>query len=251
MYTNIVTILSILGLAQAHLHLDYPPTLLGDNNPFTPEGKADPYLNYPYGCCGQTVTALCKGHLDLLDQPEGQPVVTWAPGQKANFSVSGHRINSPQENPVGGTHAGGSAQIGISLDQGKTFKVIKTWQGNFPHHDKAESLDPADHTYDFVVPADLPAGKAVFAWTWINREQEFNMNCASRNLERSEALKAPHRRAEAVAFSARPEMSLNIDLPGSECKSPGNPAELRFPNPGPDVVEKDGNDGYELVEPTC
>jgi hypothetical protein len=60
---------------------------------------------------------------------------------------------------------------------------------------------------------------------------------------------APLRRAEMVAFSARPEMALNIDIPGSECHSAGNPVEVRFPNPGPDVEEAE--DGYELVEPTC
>jgi hypothetical protein len=62
---------------------------------------------------------------------------------------------------------------------------------------------------------------------------------------------APLRRAESVAFSSRPDMALNIDIPGKECHSAGNPAELRFPEPGPDVVETEGNDGYELVEPTC
>ncbi|KAF2749716.1 hypothetical protein M011DRAFT_375639, partial [Sporormia fimetaria CBS 119925] len=240
-----------LGLAQAHMHLHYPPTLLGDNNPYTPTNGANHLLNYPYGCCGpenQAIKDLCKGHLGLLDKPEGKSVVTWTAGQTANFSVSGLKITNTDAtgddvNPLGGTHAGGSAQIGLSMDRGKTFRVVKTWQGNFPDHDKAESRDPDDHTYKFTIPADTPSGPAVFAWTWINREQEFNMNCASVTIAG----------AEAAAFASRPLMSFDIDIEreGSRCTSPGDPYELRFPNPGPDVEEKPGNDGYKLVEPNC
>lgn len=321
MFTKPLALLALIGAAQAHMHLHYPPQLLGDNNPFTPPGEADPQLNYPYGCCGSTLKEICKGHLDLLDQPEGQPTATWAAGQAAYFSISGHRIDSPIENPVGGTHSGGSGQVGFSVDGGKTFKVTKTWNGNFPAHDNP-SLDPEDHKYDFTVPADLPAGQAIFAWTWINREQEFNMNCAvvkitggygdapeespeetepeqpttpsqftlqgctcscphkswsegcecydcdspttkrrdverkalalhKRNLQHAEQLNTPHRRTASVAFNARPDMALDIDMPGSVCVSPGDPAELKYPNPGPDVEEKPGNDGYGLAEPVC
>jgi hypothetical protein len=339
MYSKTLIIAAALGAVQAHMHLDFPPTILGDNNPFTPEGGADPKLNYPYGCCGQTVVDYCKGHLDLFNGPEGQSVVTWEAGQAANFTLSGHSIKNSEDTVQGGTHAGGSCQCGFSTDKGKTFKVVKTWQGNCPNHDKM-SLDPADHVFDFTVPADMPSGDAIFAWTWINREKEFNMNCAAVTIaggngespppededpsetpaptptggaetptetsrpgrqrpddsetqytlegctcscpaqtwsqgcecyncesprnrrvaarkavamhKRNLQLKnAPRRRAESVAFASRPDMALDIDIPGKECHSAGNPAEVRFPDPGPDVEEVEGNDGYELVEPTC
>jgi hypothetical protein len=72
-----------------------------------------------------------------------------------------------------------------------------------------------------------------------------------RQLQQAQKLSAPHRRAEMVAFSARPDMALNIDIPGSECKSQGNPAEVLFPNPGPEVEGTEDNDGYPLAEPIC
>jgi hypothetical protein len=206
------------------------------------------------------------------------------------------------------------------------------------------SIDPSDQVFDFPIPADVPSGNAVFAWSWINREKEFNMNCASvtiaggngqqpeqptedqpedeqpeetpyptptnsrghriakptnapskqytlegctcscptqtfsegcqcyscdspttkrrdverralalhkREFQRRQVLDTPLRRAEAVAFASRPDMAFDIDIPGSGCKSKGNPFELRFPNPGPIVVETPPEDGYELAEPDC
>ncbi|KAF2247119.1 lytic polysaccharide monooxygenase [Trematosphaeria pertusa] len=229
------------------MHLFYPPTLKGDNNPHT-QGEADPYLNYPYGCCGQEVPGPCKGHLDLLDTDEGTPVVTWAPGQKVNFTLSGQQIQTSQENPVGGTHYGGSCQVGFSTDGGKTFKVATTWQGDCPLRDG--TTDPSTQTFDFTVPGDVPSTeRALFAWTWVNREKEFNMNCAVRHMQNAEKLNAPLRRAEAVAFSSRPDMLLDIDFAGAPCHSQGNPVELQFPDPGPDVVEGDGE--YPLEAPSC
>jgi hypothetical protein len=366
MLYNYVALLGLVGVASAHMHLFYPPTLKGDNNPYT-QGEPDSDLNYPYGCCGRPVQDICKGHLGLLDTDEGQPTATWAPGQAANFSLSGEVVKNTGENPIGGTHFGGSGQVGFSVDNGKTFKVVKTWQGGFPRRlDNANGgLDPSNQVFDFTVPADLPSGKAVFAWTWVNREKEFNMNCASvtisgdgqsqpappaqskpseapkqapnqpepstpaeapepyntpeapapspapeapestkpgqysdkpgkltlegcqchcpmdiagegcvcwgcespsqnkrdverkatalhrRNLANAEKLNVPVRRAESVAFNDRPEMLLNIDFAGAKCHSAGDPNELKFPNPGPDVeIASDANE-YPLVEPVC
>jgi hypothetical protein len=314
------------------LHLHYPATLKGDNNPNT-QGDADPLLNYPYGCCGKEVPGNCKGHLDLVGTDEGKATASWTAGQSANFSVSGHAIDTPTYNPEGGNHGGGSAQIGFSVDGGETFKVAKTWQGNWPEHG-LQSLEPEDMTYEFQVPADLPEGDVIFGWTWVNRENEFNMNCAvvsitggssdtpdepeeptesatpeptstepstpeqtsepsqftlqgcscacpaqtwsegctcydcqspstkrrdvereavamhKRNLQRSAFLNAPLRRAEAVAFTARPDMLLNIDFDGASCRSAGNPTELKYPEPGPDVVVAEDGE-YALEEPSC
>ncbi|KAF2194701.1 hypothetical protein K469DRAFT_547184 [Zopfia rhizophila CBS 207.26] len=268
MYTKALYLGLLATAAQAHMHMYFPPTLKGDNNPNT-KGAADPYLNYPYGCCGQPVPGPCKGHLDLLDTDEGKPVVEWAAGQKANFTLSGKQIKTSTENPEGGTHYGGSCQVGFSTDKGKTFKVATTWQGNCPLRDG--TTDPSTQTFDFVVPADIPSGNAVFAWTWVNREKEFNMNCASVTItggkggqqQEQQQQQSPKASAsapaaapsktqdasEAVAFSSRPDMLLGIDYNGAKCHSAGGQSELKWPNPGPDVIKGDGE--YQLTEPSC
>lgn len=338
MLSKAIALLAFVGATQAHMHLSFPPTFKGDNNPHT-QGQPDAHLNYPFGCCGQEPKSseLCKGHLDLLDTDEGKSTASWAAGQKANFSLSGLQIEGTSWNPVGGTHAGGSCQASFSIDKGKTFKVVKSWQGNCPPHDNP-SLEPEDQVFDFTVPQDLPTGDVVFAWTWTNREKEFNMNCAAvtitggdgdtpqepeqpsptssagqpsqtskpsapnsppdqeqytlegcqcscpsqtwsegcqcyscdspstsrRNVERkalvlhkrrvqqAKNMRAPVRRDAVVKFASAPETFYgDFEGVGLQCQSPGNPAELKYPNPGADVVETPGNDGYELVEPTC
>ncbi|KAF1954694.1 hypothetical protein CC80DRAFT_416790 [Byssothecium circinans] len=257
------------------MHLNWPPALKGDNNPHT--AQADPFLNYPYGCCGKPVAGNCHGHAGLIDTDEGKPVVTWAPGQTVNFTLSGQKLNSPTENPAGGTHYGGSCQVGFSTDKGKTFKVATTWQGNCP--DRKGNTDPSTQLFKFTVPADTPAGERVlFGWTWINREKEFNMNCASVTIsgtntspeEPAASSSTPNKpsstpaasapsskpsapasapRAEAVSFASRPDMLLGIDFAGAKCHSKGGSVELEFPDPGPNVVKGDGE--YKLAPPTC
>jgi hypothetical protein len=81
------------------------------------------------------------------------------------------------EAPLGGNHYGGSCQIGFSTDKGATFRTVVSYQGNCPLRHGGE--DPSGQEFNFTVPEDMPVGEAVFAWTWINREQEFNMNCAA------------------------------------------------------------------------
>lgn len=356
MHTYALALLALAATTTCHMHLHYPPTLKGANNPFT-QGESDPYLNYNYGCCGRKVPGPCKGHLDLVDTDEGKPVATWEPGQKVNFTLSGSSTTGVK----GGTHYGGSCSVGFSTDKGKTFKTATTWNGNCPHREG--SIDPSTQSFDFTVPADIPSGeRTIFAWTWINREKEFNMNCAvvtiaganepqdpdnstpsssaapkpsptastapqkpstpptqpspshssqvpqqpsqtkpssvqptgsaqytlqgctcscpyqtwspacscyeckspttkrllverkalelhKRHMQNAQKLNVPARRAEAVAWNSRPDMLISIDYPGASCHSKGNPFELEFPNPGPDVVEGDGE--YKLAEPDC
>ncbi|PGH01902.1 hypothetical protein GX51_04956 [Blastomyces parvus] len=68
------------------------------------------------------------------------------------------------------THAGGSCQLSLSYDQGKSFRVIKSIIGGCPIPLK----------YKFKIPSNAPSGKAVFAWTWFNKigNREMYMNCA-------------------------------------------------------------------------
>ena len=170
--TLVLGLACLVQLGVSHMHLEWPPTLKGENNPHTQDGPS-PYLIYPYGCCGQPTPGPCKGFLPLVDTDEGRPVATWTAGQKVNFTLSGHTRTDVK----GGTHYGGSCQAGFSTDGGNTFKVAATWNGNCPH--RHGTIDPSTQVFDFTVPADIPNGeRTIFAWTWLNRESEFNMNCA-------------------------------------------------------------------------
>ncbi|KAF1811503.1 hypothetical protein P152DRAFT_459441 [Eremomyces bilateralis CBS 781.70] len=329
---------SLLAYVEAHMHLDYPPSLNAANNPFT-EGAGDPHPDYPYNCCGMKHEYPCKGQLKLLGTPAGRAVATWKPGSTQHWNMTG------QSN-----HYGGSCQIGFSVDKGKTFRVVKSYEGSCPHRNEDD-----DQNFDFVVPTDLPAGDVLFAWSWTNREQELNMNCAAISIESdsgegaplpstSQALEpqptapaspvlsqpedppaqslpskplasqpptsepptsegeGPHyemdgctcnceggtsdtsdggillsscycycsemppvrgreprtrprtkhhwkRAGTTVAFSNRPEMlAVNV---GNGCTSPRENAELKYPNPGPDVVEGDGEYPLELPQGNC
>jgi hypothetical protein len=141
-------------------------------------------------------------------------------------------------------------------------------------------MDPSGQKFPFTVPSDLPAGEQIFAWTWMNREREFFMNCAVVNITPSgksnvvddsddsevekrmepmldvsmkhkrvpgeKAQRFVERDAELVPFNKRPLM-LFADVKNG-CLSPLTNAELKYPNPGPNVVEGDGE--YPLQLPT-
>ena len=229
MHTKSFTLLALAGSAFAHMHLNWPPTLKGDNNPNTKE--VDPFLNYPYGCCGKEISGTCHGHSGLIDTDEGKPVVTWAPGQKVNFTLSGKQLQSATQNPVGGTHYGGSCQVGFSTDKGKTFKVATTWQGNCPLRDG--TVDPSTQSFDFTVPADTPAGERIlFAWTWVNREKEFNMNCAS------------------VTISGKNASPEQPQSPASS-PAPSNPSSTQSPQNSQPSKNPTGSSQYTLNGCSC
>jgi hypothetical protein len=177
MYPLHIFLVVLVGTTRAHMSLWYPPPLGGtqEANPLTTQ--VDYELNFPIGCCdseGAPTLAspgICRGHLELLDTPEGTPQVTWKSGQDAYFQLSNHTytIGAP-----GSTHYGGSCQIGFSVDKGQTWKVAASYHGNCPHRQQ-DSLQ----TFQFRVPSNMPSGPAVFAWIWLNREHESFMNCAS------------------------------------------------------------------------
>lgn len=88
MVSLIVSALSLFATVSAHLQLNYPPSFNASNNPHT-TGNPDPFLFYPYNCCGRTTPFPCRGYLDLLGTPAGAPVVSWAAGSKQDFSLTG------------------------------------------------------------------------------------------------------------------------------------------------------------------
>ncbi|KAK3065506.1 hypothetical protein LTS18_006217 [Coniosporium uncinatum] len=165
MFAITLATLTAAVAVQAHMQLVYPPPFNASNNPHL-DGAPDPFLQYPANCCGRSTPMPCRGYLDLLGTPAGASVATWAAGSKQNWNISGI-----------GNHYGGSCQVGFSTDGGKSFKVATSYEGNCPHRSAGNGGE--GQNFELTVPADIPAGDAVFAWTWVNREQEFNMNCAA------------------------------------------------------------------------
>ena len=312
-----LTFLALLGLlalqVTAHMQLNYPAPFNASNNPHRLTAP-DPYLQFPYNCCGPLARwpYPCRGYLDLLHTIEGAPTATWEAGSTQVWNISGI-----------GNHYGGSCQVGFSIDGGKAFRVATSYEGNCPHRDAGDGVN-GGQDFDFTVPGDLEVGVQVFAWTWYNREEEFNMNCAavnitapasstpssstggygtaqssttsptaaaasftavpttyettngctclcaspvniatctcscppSANKERSVSAHAllDHQKRQTpssspVAFANRPLM-LMADVDNG-CLTPKTTAEVKYPQPGPDVVTGDGAYPLELPSGTC
>lgn len=179
MHAEVLSLLLLAGSACAHMSLWYPGPLGGTTaaNRFSTKKDINPELNWPLGCCdsqGRPTTpspGVCRGHLDLFDSEDAQ--VTWQPGQAAYFQLSDYAYTA---DAPGGTHDGGSCQVGFSIDRGETWKVAASYNGNCPLRGKPGS--PEVQTFDFKVPTGMPTGKALFGWIWLNREHESYMNCA-------------------------------------------------------------------------
>ncbi|RPA86540.1 hypothetical protein BJ508DRAFT_301903 [Ascobolus immersus RN42] len=67
-------------------------------------------------------------------------------------------------------HDGGSCQISLSMDKGKSWKVLKSMVGGCPRRKGKQE-------WTYRVPHDV-TGTGVLAWSWVNRIGEFYMNCA-------------------------------------------------------------------------
>ena len=149
----------------------------------------------------------CKGFLTDIGTPAGTPTASWPAGSPQQLSLTG-----------GAAHNGGSCQLSLSYDGGKTFKVIKSIEGG--------CVRPAggDHSFDFTVPADAKPGDAVFAWTWFNNtgNREMYMNCA----------------AVTITGGGSSDLAGNPDMfvanVGNGCTVPEG-TDVKFPNGGSDV----------------
>ncbi|KAI9802147.1 MAG: hypothetical protein M1833_002068 [Piccolia ochrophora] len=278
------------------MQLVYPPPFGADNNPHRTD-PVDEFLQYPYNCCGRQTEFPCRGYLKLLGTPQGAPTASWPAGSEQSWSIAGI-----------GNHYGGSCQVGFSIDQGKTWQVATSYHGNCPHRNGGN--DASGQNFKFTVPADMPNGEAVFAWTWYNREQEFNMNCAAVKItggqefaekkDSAPAYAAPtdkkpgllatestytdsngctcscpanpiskralgyhalhggvhikrsgdqHQKRTGTAYANRPSMMFAAIDEG--CSTPQTSAETKFANPGPEVVEGDGEYPLELPTGNC
>ena len=175
------------------------------SSPLHPDGSNFPCKNY---------------HEDFDQSPAGDPTATWAAG-------------SPQQVTLDdlAAHDGGSCQLSLSFDGGKTFRVIKSIEGG--------CVNPkgGKHSFDFTVPADTKSGKVIFAWTWFNHtgNREMYMNCAAVTITGT----------GTSTLNDRPEIfKANV---GNGCSTTER-TDVKFPDPGPDLEVLASE---SLLLPTC
>lgn len=157
---------ALLVPALAHMNMKVPPPLRHRDNKLNTQAPAD-YYDFPLKKDGSDFP--CKGYLNVLDTPEGGSVATWAAGSQQNFAYVPPTMLAlmhlaltlaPHSLEGSGTHYGGSCQLSLSYDKGKTFKVIKSWMGSCPHRQ-----DGSDQTFDFQIPSAAPSGdKVLLSW---------------------------------------------------------------------------------------
>lgn len=142
----------LASTASAHMQMSQPYPIRSPLNKDSDEQKDYSYTN-PLDPSGKDFP--CKGYAD--DKFVSQ--ATYQPGQQYEMKLEGSA-----------THDGGSCQISLTYDRGKTFKVIESMLGSCP----------IDKDYNFTVPSDAPSGEALLAWTWFNKigNREMYMNCA-------------------------------------------------------------------------
>jgi len=244
MYTNIFSVLALAGAAHAHMSMYYPAPLGGAPSINPQSTELDPQFNYPLGCCGpdggdsKPSPGLCRGHLDKFDTEDA--TVTWQPGQDAYFQLTDYDYDP--EAP-GGTHYGGSCQVGFSTDKGKTWKMAASYHGACPH--ATEDGSPEAQTFDFKVPTNMPEGDAIFIWVWLNREHEAFENCAKVHIGGSGS-------SSGSGDTSEPnEPSQSATQPEQPAYSETEPEETPEPTyaqpeaPAEDEEEEDDGERYE------
>jgi hypothetical protein len=133
-------------------------------------------------------------------------VTTWSAGGTYNYTTEGTA-----------THGGGSCQLTISYDFGKTWQVIYSIIGGC-------MVDGT--TVQFTLPKDAPSGEAVFSWNWFNQmgNREMYQNCAVVNVVDGGAGLSPS--VYPTPFVANAGVN--------DCTTIAN-TDVVFPEPGPNV----------------
>jgi len=195
--------------ASAHMQVVDPPVLRGKTNKLV--SSPDFNMVAPLNEDGSNFP--CKGYLADLSGPAGGSSKTYKAGQPASFKTEGLQA----------AHNGGSCQVSLSFDNGKTWKVIKSFIGNCVRSAGGNVFD-ANQEYSFTIPADAKAGDAVWAWSWFNQtgNREMYMNCAHITIDGS----------GTSTLNDFPDMFVANVNNGCTTKE-GN--DLEFPNPGKDV----------------
>lgn len=61
-------------------------------------------------------------------------------------------------------HNGGSCQVSISYDFGKTFKTLRSFIGDCPRGAVENQLKTNNQTFEFWIPSETLGGSVLFAW---------------------------------------------------------------------------------------
>ncbi|PYH78955.1 hypothetical protein BO82DRAFT_148872 [Aspergillus uvarum CBS 121591] len=204
---------------SAHIQMSNPYPIRSPLNPNGGDNKDYSYTN-PLSSDGHDFP--CKGY---ANDPFSS-VANYSPGGSYSLELQGSA-----------THEGGSCQISLSYDQGKSFKVIHSMIGGCPLTSK----------YQFSIPSDAPGGQALLAWSWFNKvgNREMYMNCAQVTIGGSKKRDVAQQEvAGAVAsYSSAPPMFIaNINGPGGCTTTEGQ--DVNFPLPGSSVEGSGSGTGY-------
>lgn len=242
----------LASTVTAHMQLSTPYPI---RSPLNKDAKGQKDYSYTNPLSSSGSDYPCKGYAD----DDFEAVATWQPGSSQHMELEGSA-----------THDGGSCQLALTYDKGKTFKVIESIEGDCPVAKK----------YDFDIPSDAPAGDALFAWTWFNKvgNREMYMNCAmitiggsdSRSAngttenEKRDEMEVPkhvpmekpspkpmahskNNKAAKSSFDSLPDLFVaNVDQPGKCVTTEGE--AVHFPKPGPKVVGEAKGPGYKCSE---
>jgi hypothetical protein len=213
----------LASTAYGHMQMSNPFPIRSPLNPNGGNNKDYSYTN-PLSTSGSDYP--CKGYAN----DAFVSVADYAPGQSYDLELTGSA-----------THGGGSCQIALSYDKGKSFTVIESIEGGCP----------IAKNYTFTIPSDAPSGETLLAWTWFNKigNREMYMNCAQVTVKGG-ASKRSHPRdvlgrvvRRDTGFSSLPPLFLaNINAEGQCTTTSGE--EVNFPLPGPNVVGSVSGTGY-------
>lgn len=208
--------LSLTKHTLAHMEMSWPIPFRSKFDSRLRSAQIDYNMMAPLSADGSDFP--CKGY--EYDTIQGA-TADYTRGQTYNMTFAGTIM-----------HGGGSCQIALSYDRGKTFKVIKSIIGGCPYK----------MTYDFTIPTYAPEGTAVLAWTWQNNigNREFYMNCAE--VQVSQAASPVRRQASTpTSFDQLPAIWV-ANLPTiNNCKTVPEVSPV-YPFPGPDVEYGGGYD---------
>ena len=182
---------ALVASVSAHMEMTSPPPLRSKANKNAGQ-NIDYSMTSPLEADGSNFP--CKGYLDDTEGKES--VATWQAGSSQQITyvcltiATGVLLTIASSITGGANHGGGSCQLSISEDEGKTFKVIKSFEGACP-------ANTGDNTLNVDIPTDVKNGDVVFAWTWNNEigNREFYMNWYVRTIaaRRSSADLPPQR----------------------------------------------------------
>ena len=205
------TLSLLLPNAFGHMMLDWPMPMRSKFDPYTNQNDIDYSYTSPLKADGSNFP--CKGYQTTVEPS----VTSYTAGQTYNMSLTGTA-----------THNGGTCQLSLSVDGGKTFKVIKTMIGGCP----------LTSAYDFTVPSYAPSGKSIFAWSWINHtgNREFYMNCAWVDLVGSQPSETQWDALPNIFVAQLQNVNECYNHPNGEAWGIPEGHDVVPPHPGSDVV---------------